>query len=473
MAEKLKKTIIPDKPRKRSRPYFFYYTKAELAGKTKNSEQTGYKWKNVTYNDTFNVWMLNNKPIIAKEDITTFLTNVYNDPQSGLIGRDKLFAKIYASFAGVPKRDVAAFLKNHETHQLHQIPKKEAVVKPIVIKAPHKYLQVDLIDKSALSKLNQGYNWLFTCVDLFSKYAFVIPLKHKTTVECRDAMAEIIDQMPDKRVTVVQSDRGAEFQGEFDEFLAEKKIKHLLSRSYTPQSQGSIESFNKTFKLMLERFFTSENSYHYIDVLPLLVKNYNSNIHSTTGKRPEDLHNKRLTDEETTDAKHNIMREAKKRVENVHFDKLKIGEFVRVLRVRHRDYEDKPGKFVKKTIKNWSDEIYEIVKVHSNNIHYELKNVETDEEEPNAFKRDHLLHIPSKTPITGTKQRKDYSERSGVKSFDRQRFNRDMAKNKKIQRELDAANGLDEHIDEEDDEDEPMAARRSTRARKAPDRYAP
>ena len=38
---------------------------------------------------------------------------------------------------------------------------------------------VDLADMQLLSKSNKGFRWLLCVIDIFSKYAWVIPLKDK------------------------------------------------------------------------------------------------------------------------------------------------------------------------------------------------------------------------------------------------------------------------------------------------------
>ena len=40
-------------------------------------------------------------------------------------------------------------------------------------------LQADFVDLQNLSPYNKGYKYLLTCIDIFSKYAFVLHLKTK------------------------------------------------------------------------------------------------------------------------------------------------------------------------------------------------------------------------------------------------------------------------------------------------------
>ena len=38
---------------------------------------------------------------------------------------------------------------------------------------------IDLIDKTSLSKYNNGYKFIFTIIDNYTKYAWAIPIKNK------------------------------------------------------------------------------------------------------------------------------------------------------------------------------------------------------------------------------------------------------------------------------------------------------
>ena len=39
---------------------------------------------------------------------------------------------------------------------------------------------LDLVDLSSISKQNDGNNFLLTAIDVFSRYAWVVPIKRKT-----------------------------------------------------------------------------------------------------------------------------------------------------------------------------------------------------------------------------------------------------------------------------------------------------
>ena len=53
---------------------------------------------------------------------------------------------------------------------------------------------VDLADMQSLSRKNKGIKYLLCAIDLYSKYAFVIPLKDKKGISIVNAFDKIIQQ---------------------------------------------------------------------------------------------------------------------------------------------------------------------------------------------------------------------------------------------------------------------------------------
>ena len=52
---------------------------------------------------------------------------------------------------------------------------------------------VDLPDMQLLSKFNKGFRFLLYVVDIFSKYAWVIPLKDKKGISIANGFQKILD----------------------------------------------------------------------------------------------------------------------------------------------------------------------------------------------------------------------------------------------------------------------------------------
>ena len=69
---------------------------------------------------------------------------------------------------------------------------------------------VDLADMQSLSRKNKGIKYLLCAIDLYSKYAFVIPLKDKKGISIVNAFNKIIKQS-NRKPNKIWVDQGGEF----------------------------------------------------------------------------------------------------------------------------------------------------------------------------------------------------------------------------------------------------------------------
>ena len=69
---------------------------------------------------------------------------------------------------------------------------------------------VDLVDMQLLSKYNKGIRFLLCVIDIFSKYAWVVPLKDKKSISIVKAF-QIILKQSNKKPNKIWVDKGSEF----------------------------------------------------------------------------------------------------------------------------------------------------------------------------------------------------------------------------------------------------------------------
>ena len=70
----------------------------------------------------------------------------------------------------------------------------------------------------SLSKYNKGIKYLLCAIDLFSKYAWVIPLKDKRGISIVNAFQKIISE--GRKPNKIRVDQGSEFYNNyFKDFL--------------------------------------------------------------------------------------------------------------------------------------------------------------------------------------------------------------------------------------------------------------
>ena len=84
---------------------------------------------------------------------------------------------------------------------------------------------VDLADMQLISKYNRGIRYLLCAIDLFSKYAFVVPLKDKKGTTIVNAFQSILDSLK-RKPNKIWVDQGNGFYNKsFKKWLKDNNIK--------------------------------------------------------------------------------------------------------------------------------------------------------------------------------------------------------------------------------------------------------
>ena len=144
---------------------------------------------------------------------------------------------------------------------------------------------LDILDlKDYGSENNRGYRYVLVIIDNFSKYGWTIPLKNKNAQIIKDSFEKIL--ISSKRSpNLIETDRGKEFHNNiFQDFLNKNNIK-LYSRN---SSYGAVfaERFNRTIRDLLKRPVFEKGDGNWIDVLPIITKQYNNKTQSSTKLTP-------------------------------------------------------------------------------------------------------------------------------------------------------------------------------------------
>ena len=103
---------------------------------------------------------------------------LYYDPKVGYSGINDLVRK-----SGLKQKQVEEFLDTVDTYTLHKPIRKKFETRRVYVKGIDDQFQADLVEMREFSKENDGYNYLLTVIDCFSKYAWAIPIKNKTAEE--------------------------------------------------------------------------------------------------------------------------------------------------------------------------------------------------------------------------------------------------------------------------------------------------
>ena len=147
------------------------------------------------------------------------------------------------------------------------------------------FWSVDILDlKNYGPENNRGYRYNLVIIDKFNKFGWTIALKNKNAKTVKDSFEKNLISWK-RKPNSIESYRGNEFyKSIFQIFLNINNIKHFLRNS----SFDSVcaERFNRTIRDLLKRPVFEKGEGNWIDVLPIMTKQYNNRELSSTNLTP-------------------------------------------------------------------------------------------------------------------------------------------------------------------------------------------
>ena len=200
--------------------------------------------------------------------------------------------------------------------------------------------RVDLADMQSLGEKNKSFKYLLCAIDLFSKYAFVVPLKDKKGISIVNAFNKVIKQS-NRKPNKIWVDQGGEFYNrDFKNWLSSNDIS--MYSTFNEGKSVVAERFIRTLKNKLYKHMTATGKNVYYDVLDDIVNKYNNTKHSTIKIKPKDVKNDNnriyIDENNRKSARYNIG------------DRVRISKFKNI--------------FAKGYTPNWSREIFIVNKIN-------------------------------------------------------------------------------------------------------------
>ena len=254
---------------------------------------------------------------------------------------------------GYSYNQLAKILSAYRSFTMHKPTRKRWRRNKIIVAGIGSLWSLDLSDLTKHSSQNQGYKFLFCAIDVFSKKAWVVPMKSKSAVDNLAALKKIFT-MTDLRPSAMRSDKGREIVNKLvQNFLKEQKI-HFYTSQNDDVKCAIVERFQLTLKTKLGKYMTHNGTTKYIDVLDKLVESYNKTYHRSIGMTPNQVNIenepkvwRRLYGDYKMSQKRPIF---------------KVGDYVRLktsAMVFRKSYEGK----------TWTEEVFKVVKVIKRDVH--------------------------------------------------------------------------------------------------------
>ena len=296
------------------------------------------------------------------------LKEVYYNPKhpAGFASIQKL-----SKATGVSVKKVKSWLKEQPTYTLHRQARKKYPTRHYIVHDIDEQWQADLAEVILIADKNQGYRYILTVIDIFSRYAWARPLRSKRGEEVANAFKDIFREGRIPRR--VQTDQGKEFENRHVRALFREHSIELFSVK-SAYKAALVERFNRTLKHRLWRYFTAENKQEWTKVLQDAVHAYNHSVHRSIKRKPADV-----TSADVGDLRDEMLqrREPPKGKDDIH-----VGETVRISKVK--------SVFDKGYLPNWTEEIFTVESVNRKHkpIMYKLKDYQNETVEGSFYRHE-------------------------------------------------------------------------------------
>jgi hypothetical protein len=225
--------------------------------------------------------------------------------------------------------------------------------RPVITTSINDIWGADLLDVSNMSKYNKNITFLLIIVDIYSRYAFVIPIKHKSGEDTLKAFEKLKTTPHNLWV-----DEGKEFfNSEMKAYCKKRNIN--MYHTYTGLKSVFAERFNRTLRDLIFEYLNSYDTKYYLDELPKLVEKYNNTFHKSIKETP-----------------YNVYVKGKPPKQKIYLEdeeaKFKIGDYVRKVVIKKL--------FEKGYTAKWSEDIFIIDNIDDEQvpIMYGLKDLQGD-----------------------------------------------------------------------------------------------
>ena len=250
--------------------------------------------------------------------------------------------------------EIDNFLAKNEIYTRFKQHRKPSKYSPIYVYRKRELFQADVVffTNEALVAENDGYKYMFTCIDCFTKMAWVYPMKTNrcaTVMECFQDILRKCGKKPER----LNSDRGSELICKsFKDFLARQQIFHYLS--YSSRKCPIVERFNLTIQNLLYKIMATKRSWKWTDFIGQAMKIYLHRKHSTIGMSPIEAEK----EQNSSLVRQNLFKFFQKNRKRQTKPKYKLNDTVRIWKARHtfqRGYDE-----------NFSREYFKIREIKQN-----------------------------------------------------------------------------------------------------------
>src|SRR3954470_19951624 len=220
---------------------------------------------------------------LQKDEMEAVLYMVHNYEMEGHFGIDATYNKIAERYywKGMYE-DTKEYIKFCNNCQRRGQKGGKSYLNPIEVRKPFERIGIDFV--GPLEKTRRGNRYILVVTNYLTKWPEAKAMKDVTATNVVKFIYEVII-CRHRYPKIILSDRGTHFRNKLVEKLCEKfEIKHKLSASYHPQTNGLVERFNCTLCESLAKVSEKENQWD--EHIEQVLFAYRTTKHTTTKRTP-------------------------------------------------------------------------------------------------------------------------------------------------------------------------------------------
>jgi hypothetical protein len=213
---------------------------------------------------------------------------------------------------------------------------------------------------------NQKYTTAMVCIDVFSKYAVVVPIIDRKVPAVAAGIIECFQSMMKKPEILFTDGETAFNDSLLIEYYKKYNIKHYVTRNHSAFAERFIRTLKDMLYKRIDGDTKKKEGYQWTDYLQQTMKTYNTvNIHSSTKKTPIEA----IKPSQAIDVKTNLEIRA---LRNRKYPPLSIDDNVKILSKRKKGEKERVSK--------WSIEIFKVKSITKilGQDYYTLEGIERD-----------------------------------------------------------------------------------------------
>ena len=223
--------------------------------------------------------------VVPRSLVPSVLEQTHSDPMGAHQGINRTVATVGTRYFWVNwRREVADHVRSCKSCQQRKnyFPRPLPVLQ-ITSDGPNRLLAADLL--GPLNMTSNGNMFILVLMDIFTRFACTVALRNTSAETVTQAIVEQwigVHGVPDALLT----DNGGNFSSAASEDICNLfKIHKIWTSPYRPQTDGSVERFNRTLADMLSHFVNDRHD-NWDKFLPLVTLAYNSTFNYNRGQTP-------------------------------------------------------------------------------------------------------------------------------------------------------------------------------------------